>query len=171
MQGALSCQCLLACPALLTLNPLPHRSRSGDQAGHLVLGTLPPFTILDSNFLAMEGASLAQRDSGLPQVRTKTQAQHTAAASLGSRISSIRCVVESTLQCTMPNILLQVKDPPPPSPASWPADPQESIIPVLLPRPLTLRFMISIQSHLWRSLSPTGPLTTHMLILLSVNWW
>jgi hypothetical protein len=42
------------------------------------------------------------------------------------------CVVESTLQYTMPNILLQVQDPPPPSPAPPPVDPQESIIPALL---------------------------------------
>ncbi len=76
---------------------------------YLALGTPPPFTMLDSDLPAMEGASLALPNSGLPQVRTKTLAQHAAAAAAGSRISSIKCVVESTLQYTTPNILLQVQ--------------------------------------------------------------
>ncbi len=61
-------------------------------------------------------------------------AQHAAAASVGSRqLSSIKCVVDSTLLYTMPNdISLQVQDPLPPPPASWPVDHQESVIPVLL---------------------------------------
>jgi hypothetical protein len=49
----------------------PHRSRSKDQAGQLALGSLPPFTMLDSDFPAMEGASLAPRNPGLLQVRTR----------------------------------------------------------------------------------------------------
>jgi hypothetical protein len=90
--------------------------------------------MLDSDLLAMEGASLALRDIGLLQVKTKTQAQHAAAASSGSRLSSNKCVVDFTLQYTTPNgILLQVQNPPAPSPASWPAVHQESIIPALLP--------------------------------------
>jgi hypothetical protein len=88
--------------------------------------------MLDTNFLAIEGTSLAPGDSGRPQVRTKTRAQHAAAASLGSRRSNLKCVVESTLQNTMSNFPLQVQDPPPLSPASWPPDLQETIIPVLL---------------------------------------
>jgi hypothetical protein len=80
----------------------------------------------------MEGASLAPRDSGPAQVRTKTRAWHVAAALLGSKSSSIKCVVESTLQYTMPNTPLQVQDPPPLSSSSWPPDPWESVIPVLL---------------------------------------
>jgi hypothetical protein len=36
------------------------------------------------------------------------------------------------MQYTTPNILSQVQDPLSPSPASWPADSQESVIPVLL---------------------------------------
>jgi hypothetical protein len=118
-------------PGSLYIESPPCKSRSGDHTGHLAPGTLPPFTMLDSNFPAMEGESLAPRDSELPQVRTKTWAQHVAAASLASRISSIKYVVDSTLQYTTPNILLQVQDPLPPPPASWPAYPQESTIPAL----------------------------------------
>jgi hypothetical protein len=119
----------------------PRRSRSGDQAGHLALGSLPPFTMLDSDFLAMEGASLASHDPGLLQVRTKMWAQHAAAALAGSRqLSSIECVVDSTLLYTMSNdISLQVQDPPPPPPASQPVDHQESIIPALLPPAVSLQ--------------------------------
>ncbi len=118
----------------LKTNPPPHRSRSGDQAGHVAPGSPPPLTMLDSDFLAMEGASLAPQDIGLSQVRTKTRGQHAAAASSGSRLSSIKCVVDSTLQYAMANnILLQVQDPPAPSLASWPADHQEFVIPALLP--------------------------------------
>jgi hypothetical protein len=61
------------------IEALPCRSRSGHQAGHLAPGTLHPFTMLDSNFLVMEGVSLAPCDSGLLQVRTKTWAEHAAA--------------------------------------------------------------------------------------------
>jgi hypothetical protein len=121
----------------------PRRSRSSDQAGHLVPGSLPPFTMLDSDFLVMEGSSLAPRDPGLLQVRTKTRAQHAAVAAAGSRqLSSIKCVVDFTLLYAMPNdIYLQVQDPPPASsigilacessrvrhpstvsPCHWPAD-------------------------------------------------
>jgi hypothetical protein len=80
----------------------PCRSRSGDQMGHVVPGTPPPFTMQDSNFPVMGGASLESRNSGPPLVRTKTQAQHAAAASPGSRSSSsLKCgVVVSTLQYT-----------------------------------------------------------------------
>ncbi len=121
-------------------SPPPHRSRSSDQAGHLVPGTLPPFTMLNSDFLAMQGESLAPHYPGLLQVRTKTRAQHAAAALSGSRLSSIKCVVDSTLQYTMPNdIPLQVHDPPPPSPASQPVDHQVSIIPALQPPAVSLQ--------------------------------
>ncbi len=109
------------------------RSRSGDQTGHLVQGTLPPFTMLDSNFLAMGGTSLDPCNSGQPQVRTKTRAQHAAAAWSGSKgRSSLKCVVESALQYTTPNIPSRVQDTLSLSSLSWPPDPQESITPVLL---------------------------------------
>ncbi len=58
----------------------PHRSRSGDQTGHVAPGTPPPFTMQDSIFLVMVEASLESRNSGPPHVRTKTCAQHAAAA-------------------------------------------------------------------------------------------
>jgi hypothetical protein len=115
------------------LKSRPRRSRSGDQTGHLAPGILPPFTMLDSNFPAMGGASLEPRNSGPPQVRTKTRAQHAAAAPSGSRSSSsLKCVVDSTLQYTTPNIPSQVQDTPPFSSLSQPLDPQESITPSLL---------------------------------------
>ncbi len=77
---------------------------------------------------------------GLSQVMMKTRAQHAAAALSGSRLSSIKCVVDSTLQYTMPNdISSQVQDPPPLSPASWPVDHQESVIPALLPPAIGLQ--------------------------------
>jgi hypothetical protein len=77
------------------------RSRSRDQTGHEVPGTPPPFTIQNSNFPAMRGASFESCNSGLPCVRTKTLAQHGAAALLGSRgSSSLKCVAVSTLQYT-----------------------------------------------------------------------
>ncbi len=89
----------------------PCRSRSRDQMGHVALGTLPPFTMQDSDFPAMGGASLESRNSGPLQVRTKMQAQHAAAALSGSRSSSsLKCVVESTLQYTMPHNPPQVQD-------------------------------------------------------------
>jgi hypothetical protein len=86
-------------------------SRSGDQTGHVALANPPPFTMQDSNFLAMVGASLESSKSGPPCLRTKTRAQHAAAALLGSRgRSSLKCVAVSTLQYTMPHIPLQVQD-------------------------------------------------------------
>jgi hypothetical protein len=111
----------------------PRRLRSGDQTGHVVPGTPPPFTMQDSYFPAMGGASLESRNSGLPQVRMKTRAQHAAAALSGSRISSsLKCVVVSTLQYTMPHNPPQVKDALPLSSSSLPPDPQDSITPVPL---------------------------------------
>jgi hypothetical protein len=91
-------------------------------------GTPPLFTMQDSNFLMMEGASLELHKSGLPGVRTKTLAQHAAAASLGSRgSSSFRCVAVSTLQYTMPHNPSQVQDTSPLSSLSLPLDPQDSV--------------------------------------------
>ncbi len=60
--------------------------------------------MLDLDFPAMEGAILAMRNPGLLQVRTKMPAQHVGAALAGSRqLSSINCVVDSTLLYTVPN--------------------------------------------------------------------
>ncbi len=112
----------------------PSRLRSSNQAGHLAPGSPPSFTMLDSDFLAMKRASLAH-NPGLLQVRTKMRAQHAAVELVGSRkLSSIKCVVDSTLLYTTPNdISLQVQDPPPPPLASQPVIHQESIIPALSP--------------------------------------
>jgi hypothetical protein len=96
-------------------------------------GTLPLFTMQDSYFLAMGGVSLEPRNSGPPQVRTKTRAQHVVAASSGSRnSSSLKCVVVSTLQYTMPHNPPQVQDALPLSSLSLPPDPQDSVNPVPL---------------------------------------
>ncbi len=106
----------------------PRRSRSRDQTGHVAPSAPPLFTMQDSNFPAMEGASLESRNSGPPWVRTKTRAQHAAAASLGSRgSSSLKCVAVTTLQYTTPHNLLQVQDAPALSSLSLPPDPQDSI--------------------------------------------
>ncbi len=61
--------------------------------------------------------------------------QHAAVASGGSiEISSIKCVVDSTLCYTMPNVIpLQVQGPLIPPPASWPEVHQEFCIPGLSP--------------------------------------
>jgi hypothetical protein len=92
-------------------NSPPCRSRSRDQTGQLAPGTPPPFTMLESNFLAMTGARLSPRNSGPPQVRMKTWAQHAAVATLGSRSSSsLKCVAVSTLPYNMPNNPPQVQD-------------------------------------------------------------
>jgi hypothetical protein len=92
--------------------------------GHVAPGTPPPFTMQDSNFLAMRGASLDLRKSRPPLARTKTRAQHAAAALSGSRSSSsFKCVVVSTLQYTMPHNPLQVQDALPLSSSSLPLDP------------------------------------------------
>jgi hypothetical protein len=96
--------------------------------GHMVPDTPPPFTMQDSNFLAMGGASLESRTSGPPHVRTKTWAQHATAALSGSRgSSSLKCVAVSTLQYTMPYNPLQVQDAPPLPSSSLPPDPQDSV--------------------------------------------
>jgi hypothetical protein len=74
---------LLVSPGLLCspcIKSPPRRSRSKDQTGHVVPGTPPSFTMQDSNFLAMGDTSLESRNSELSQVRTKTRAQHAAAA-------------------------------------------------------------------------------------------
>jgi hypothetical protein len=111
----------------------PHRLRSGDQTGHMAPGTPPPFTMQDSNFLTIGDTSLESRNSGLPQFRTKMQAQHTAAASSGSRSSSsLKCVVMSTLPYTMPHNPPQVQDAPPLSSLSLTPDPQDSVTPAPL---------------------------------------
>jgi hypothetical protein len=106
----------------------PHRSRSRDQTGHVAPGTPPAFTMQDSNFPTMGGASLESRNSGPPCVRTKTRAQHAAVALLGSRGStSLKCVAESTLQYTTPHNPPQVQDAPLLSSSSLSLDPQDSI--------------------------------------------
>jgi hypothetical protein len=106
----------------------PQRSRRGEQTGHVAPGTTTPLTMQDSNFLAMGGASLKSHNSGPPRVRTKTQAQHAAAASLGSRgSSSLKCVAVSTLQYTTPHNPMQVQDTLPLSSSSLPPDPQDSV--------------------------------------------
>jgi hypothetical protein len=101
--------------------------------GHVALGTLPMFTMWDSNFLVMGGASLESRNSRLPQVRTKTWAQHAAVALSRSRSSSsLKCVVVSTLQYITPHNPPQVQDAPPFSSLSLPAGPQDSVTPAPL---------------------------------------
>jgi hypothetical protein len=96
--------------------------------GQVAPGTPPLFTMQDSNFPAMGGAILESRNSGPPRVRTKTRAQHAAAALLGSRgSSSLKCIAVSTLQYTMPHNPMQVQDAPPLSSSSLPLDPQDSI--------------------------------------------
>jgi hypothetical protein len=82
----------------------------------------------DSNFLAMGGVSLESHNSGLPQVRTKTRAQHAAAALSGSRgSSSLKCVAVSILQCTTSHNPPQVQDALPLSSSSLSPDPQDSV--------------------------------------------
>jgi hypothetical protein len=111
----------------------PRRLSSGDQTGHVAPGTPPPFTMQDSNFPVMGGASLELRNSGPPHVRTKTRAQHAAAASSGSRgSSSFKCVAVTTLQYTIPHNTPQVQDAPPLSSLSLPPYPQDSVTPALL---------------------------------------
>jgi hypothetical protein len=108
-------------------NP-PRRSRSGDQTGHVAPGTPPLFTMQDSDFWAIGSASFESRDSGPPRVRTKTWAQHAAAASLGSRASSsLKCEAVSTLQYTTPHNPLQVQHAPLLPSSSLPPDPQDSV--------------------------------------------
>jgi hypothetical protein len=111
----------------------PCKPRSSDQDECLVPCFPLPFKMLDLDFLVMEGASLASQDPVVLQARSKTQAQHGAAASAGSREPSIiKCVVDSTLCFTMPNVIpLQVQDPLIPPPASWPEVQHESHIPGL----------------------------------------
>jgi hypothetical protein len=92
--------------------------------GHVAPGTLPLFTMQDSNFPAIGGASLESCNSGPPQVRTKMRVQHEAAASSGSRSSSsLKCAVVFTLQFTTPHNPLQVQDELPLSSLSLPPDP------------------------------------------------
>jgi hypothetical protein len=122
---------LLVSPGLLCspyIKSPPLRSRNRDQTGHVALGTPPPFIMQDSNFPAMGGASLESRNSGPPRVRTKTWAQHAAAASLGSRgSSSHKCVAVSTLQYTTSHNPPQLQDAPPLSSLSMHLDPQDSV--------------------------------------------
>ncbi len=107
----------------------PCRLRSGDQTGHVAPGTPPPFTMQDSNFLAMVGASLESHNICLLHIRTKTCAQHAAAASSGNRgSSSLKCVAVSTLQYTTPHIPPQVQDAPPLLSSPLSLDPQDSVI-------------------------------------------
>jgi hypothetical protein len=111
----------------------PCRLRSGDQMGHVAPGTPPPFTKRDFNFPAMRGTSLESHNSGPSQVRTKTRAQHAAAALLGSRSSSsLKCVVVSTLQYALPHNPPQVQDALPLSSLFLPPDSQDSITPAPL---------------------------------------
>jgi hypothetical protein len=79
--------------------------------GHVAPSTPPLFTMQDSNIPAMGGASFELLNSGPPRVRTKTWAQHVAAALSGSRgSSSLKCVAVSTLQYTTCHNPLQVQD-------------------------------------------------------------
>jgi hypothetical protein len=106
----------------------PRRLRSGDQTGHVVPGTPPPFTMQDSNFPVIVGASLESRNSGPLHIRTKTCIQHAAVALLGSRgSSSFKCEALSTLQYTMPHIPPQVQDTPLLLSLSLSLDPQDSV--------------------------------------------
>ncbi len=100
----------------------PFRPRSGGWDGYLEPCSPLPFKMLDLDFPALEGASLALQDPIVLQARTKTRAQHVAAALAESiEISSIKCVVDFTLCYTMPDVIsLQVQDPLIPPPASWP---------------------------------------------------
>jgi hypothetical protein len=101
--------------------------------GHVTPSTPPPFTMQDFNFLAMVGASLESGNSGPPHVRTKTRAQHAAAESSGSRVSSsLKCEAVSTLQYTMPHNPPQVQDTLLFSSLSLSPDPQNSVTLVLL---------------------------------------
>jgi hypothetical protein len=96
--------------------------------GNVAPGTPPLYIMQDSNFPAMGGPNLESHNSGPPQVRTKTQAQHAAAALPGSRgSSSLKCVAVSTLQYTMPHNPPQVQDTLPLSSLSLPPDPQASV--------------------------------------------
>jgi hypothetical protein len=96
--------------------------------GHVAPGTPPPFTMQDSSFPVMVGVSLELRNSGLLHTRTRTCAQHAAAASFGSRgISSLKCVAVTTLQYTMPHIPPQVQATPLLLSSSLSPDPQDSI--------------------------------------------
>jgi hypothetical protein len=97
--------------------------------GHVAPGIPPPFTMQDSNFPVMVGASLDSRDSCLSHIRTKTHAQHAAVALSGSRgsSSSLKCVAVSTLQYTTPHIPLQVQDAPLLLSLSLSLDPQDSV--------------------------------------------
>jgi hypothetical protein len=96
--------------------------------GQVAPDTPHPFTMQDSNFPAMVGASLESHNSGLSRVRTKTCAQHAAAASLGSRASScLKCVAVSMLQYTMPYNPPQVQDAPLLLSLSLSPDPQDSV--------------------------------------------
>ncbi len=52
----------------------PRRTRSGDQDGYLVPCSLLPFKLLDLDFPAKEGASLAVWDPVVLQAKTKTRA-------------------------------------------------------------------------------------------------
>ncbi len=49
----------------------PRRMRSGDQMGHVAPGTPPPFTMQDSNFLAMRGATLESGQRLRPSMRQR----------------------------------------------------------------------------------------------------
>jgi hypothetical protein len=94
----------------------------------VALGTPSLFTMQNSNFPAMVGASLELCNSGPPRVRTKTRAQHAAAALSGSRGSiSHKCVAVPTLQYTMPHIPPQVQDALLHLSSSLSPDPQDSV--------------------------------------------
>jgi hypothetical protein len=96
--------------------------------GHVASGTPLLFTMQDSNFLAIGGASLESRNIGPPQVREKARAQHAAAALSGSRgSSSLKYVAVPTLQYTTPHNPPQVQDSPPLSSLFLPPDPQDSV--------------------------------------------
>jgi hypothetical protein len=96
--------------------------------GHVAPGTPPPFTMQDSDFPVMVGASLESCNSGPLHIRTKTRAQHAAAALSGSQgSSSLKCAAMSTLQYTTPHIPPQVQDAPLLLSLSLSPDPQDSV--------------------------------------------
>ncbi len=119
--------------------------------------------MLDLDFPAMEGASLAPQDPVVSLARTKTRAQHAPAASTGSeKPSSIKCVVDSTLFYTMPNdIPSQVQDPLTSSPVSWPEVHQEPRIPALSPP------AVGVQIHNQQSVPPMENPKSHMSVKIS----
>jgi hypothetical protein len=150
----------------------PHRLRSGDQTGHVAPGAPPPFTMQDSDFPVMVGVSLELRNSGPLRTRTKTCAQHAAAASLGNRgSSSLKCVAVSTLQYTMPHIPPQVQDAPLLLSLSLSPDPQDSVTLVSVHLSVEPQTENHIPVPPEEGLKAHSPVNNPCVNLLSINWW